>query len=150
MRDALGVDCSGITNSSKRNECEKLENNLVQYIAAHNKYGTANAIGGFGGLRSFREQRFKAQNTQVTLTELSFRLSDYLNSTLFTKDRSLDLVSFYDTGYASDEKSELMDKHLYSRGVGLNINSENNTVMLQYSEGSFDSNAWFLSVGKSF
>jgi len=150
VRDALGVDCSGISNSSKRSECEKLENNLVQYIAAHNKYGTANAIGGSAGLRSFREQRFKAQNNQVTLTELAFRLSDYLNSTLFTKDRSLDLVSFYDTGYASDEKSELMDKHLYSRGVGLNINSENNTVMLQYSEGSYDSNAWFLSVGKSF
>ena len=70
IRDALDAKCATITNASEREKCESLENELVAYILENNTRGTASPIGGSGGLRSFRELRFKAAHTALSLIHI--------------------------------------------------------------------------------
>lgn len=149
IRSTFGVKCSSLTNSSERSRCEKLENQLVNYVLDHNTKGTANPVGGSASVRSFRELRFKAANTAFYSSELELRLSDYWESSFLKGDKSLGLVVFYDVAYANDSESALRDKSYYSKGAGVNFNHTDTSIKLQYATGSIHSNAWFLTLGKA-
>ena len=148
IRDAFNVDCSTLSTTTDQARCQALEDQLVAYVLANNLYGSANALGGSASLRSFREQRFKAANTALNSTELAIRISELFGFS--NKERSLDFVTFYDVGYASDSLSKLWDKSYYSKGLGLNYNLNSISLRFQMAQGSLDSSAWFFGIGSGF
>jgi hypothetical protein len=149
IRDQLDANCSSITSTTEQAKCQKLENALVAYILKNNLRGTASPLGGSSGLRSFREQRFKATHTAIYTAELHTNLSQLLD--IFKgKDTSLNLVVFYDQGFANDDKLELFDESRFSNGVALQLNKGQGAIKLQVAGGSNDTNSWSLTFGKAF
>lgn len=150
IKEALNAQCSTIVDSQKRTDCLELESDLVEYLKAHNNKGTANPIGGAGSLRSFREFRFKAANTAYYSNELKLSLGRLFNAGFTKSGKDIELISFYDVGFANDKTSDLFDKSVYSFGGGVNLKINKASIQLQASRGRFNSNAWSLSVGNSF
>jgi hypothetical protein len=149
VRAALNANCSSVTDASKRTKCQNLENELVAYILQNNLRGTATPIGGSGGLRSFREQRFKATHTALYSAEFKTNLSSLFNI-LNSKGSRLELNLFYDQAYANDDKLKLLDESKFSNGAAIQIIKNSNAIKLQVASGSDDSNSWSLSFGKAF
>lgn len=149
VRETLDADCSSISDNEMRARCSKVENQLVDYIVQNNTRGTARPIGGSSSLRSFRELRFKARHTAVVSTELITNISNLFNLGA-SENSSINLVVFYDQGYASDDKTDLLDSSKYSNGVAARFVKEANAVNLTYASGSDNSNAFSLSFGKTF
>lgn len=148
IRAALDANCSSITNASERASCERLENNLVDYILQNNTRGTATPIGGSGGLRSFRQLRFRAAHTALYSVEAHTSLSELFN--IFNKNQSsLSFIVFHDIGYASDDKLDLFEDFKVSNGAGLKLTKGNNAINLQAANGSDGSSSWSLSLGSA-
>ncbi len=148
IRTALGANCSSIVDASERASCERLENNLVDYILLNNTRGTATPIGGSGGPRSFRQLRFKAAHTALYSIEGHTSLSKLFNF-LNNKNSNFLFVIFHDTGYANDDKSRLFENFKVSNGVGLRITKGSNAINLQAARGSDESSSWSLSLGSA-
>lgn len=146
IRATLDANCSSIANLAERAKCTKLENDLVAYILENNKNGSATPLGGSGGLRSFREQRFKAAHTALYSAEIKTNLST-LFGILKSNDSILELITFYDLGYANDDKLDLFKESKFSNGVALQFSKKGNAVRLQAASGSDDSNSWSLNFG---
>lgn len=149
VRAALDAKCTTITDSIERTKCQNLENELVAYILQNNLKGTTTPLGGSTGLRSFREQRFKATHTAIYTAELRTNLSKLLNI-LKSGDSRIELNLFYDQAYASDDKLKLMDESKFSNGAGVQFVKGSNAIKLQAASGSDNTNSWSLSVGKAF
>lgn len=149
VRDALDADCTSLADSDDQAKCERLEDSLVDYILQNNLKGTASPIGGGGGLRSFRQFRFKAAHTAVYIAEIHTSLSklfDVLNS----EGSNLGFIIFYDVGYANDDKSLLFDESKFSNGAGISFTKNNNSINLVAAGGSDDSRSWSLGFGTAF
>ena len=149
VRSQLAANCTAITDAIAQAKCQKLENALVAYILQNNLRGTATPLGGSIGLRSFREQRFKATHTAIYIAEFHTSLSQ-LFGILKDNETSLNLVLFYDQGFANDDKLELFDESKYSNGAALQFNKGQRAIKLQVASGSDNTNSWSLSFGKSF
>jgi hypothetical protein len=149
IRDQLAADCSSITSTAEREECEKLEEDLIAYILESNTSGQASPLGGNSGLRSFREQRFKAAHTALYSTEINTNISSLFNI-LNNKESKLVFTLFYDLGYANDDKLELFNQSKFSNGAGLKFYKGRGSVNLQAASGSDNSNSWSLGFGNSF
>ncbi len=149
VRAALGADCTTITNLTERAKCQKLENALVAYILQNNLRGTTNPLGGNAGLRSFREQRFKATHSALYSAEFNTNLSTLLG-VLNAKNSKLALVLFYDQGFANDDKLELFKESKFSNGVALKYFKGAGSINLQAASGSDNSNSWSLGFGRAF
>ncbi len=148
VRSALDAKCTSISNPTERAKCQKLENELVAYILQNNLRGTTTPLGGSGGLRSFREQRFKATHTALYTAEFRTNISSLLNFS--NKSSKLHLNLFYDQAYASDDKLKLMDESKFSKGISVQLSKNSNAIKLQAANGSDNSNSWSLSFGKAF
>ncbi|MBD64753.1 MAG: hypothetical protein CME62_06075 [Halobacteriovoraceae bacterium] len=146
VRDALDADCSTIADAGERSKCERLENDLVDYIVDNNNRGTALPIGGSGGPRSFRQLRFRAAHTAVYSLEAHTSLSQMFKM-MNKKDTDLSLFVFHDIGYADDDKTELFKKSVVSNGAGLKLARGTNSINLQAAKGSDDSSSWSLAFG---
>lgn len=149
IRDALDAKCSSVTDSVKRSKCEDLENALVAFILENNTVGSASPLGGSAGLRSFREQRFKAAHTALYTAEINTNLST-LFDVLNKKDTKLLFSIFYDQGYASDNKLELFDESKFSNGAAIRLVKGRGSINLQAASGSDDSSSWSLGFGSAF
>ncbi len=136
--------CDTLTGTAQQN-CESLQQDLASYIVAANNKGTAQALGGAYGLRSYSEQYIKAANAMLQGAEASLTLP-YLSK----KDQSLQLIVFVEGAQASDKLSTLLDDSLYSAGFGVRFNLKDLPIRLEAAYGSDDSQSWFLTAGKSW
>src|SRR5690606_34948992 len=73
IRAELDAKCNSLPTAQQAS-CTELENALVAYVLASNKYGTASAVGGGFGLRSYGEQYFRGANAWLQGMELDYRL----------------------------------------------------------------------------
>lgn len=149
VRDALEANCSTASTPNQQALCQNLENALVDYIVRNNNVGSATPLGGSGGLRSFREQRFKAAHTALYTAEFTTNLSSLLG-VLKGKESGLGFVVFYDQGFASDDKLTLMDESKYSQGFSLVYSKGQGAIRLQAASGSDNSSSWSLGAGRAF
>ena len=147
VREALEIDCASVADSRKRAQCEQLEDDLSAYIAANNRYGTATPLGGSTTLRAYRELRFRAAHTRLVSTELRWRISESLSLGFFNRDgNQLEVVPFWEIGYASDQAGQLYDSSRASYGVSVRLFINNIPLRLGVAQGE-EGTAWFLTAG---
>lgn len=149
IQEALGANCSLISDTRQRAKCSKLEEELVAYILKNNTLGTARPLGGSSGLRSFRELRFKSAHKAFYSLELVTNLSEVFE--LNSQDLSrIDIALFYDLGFSNDDKTQLFEESKFSNGVEFRFVKASNSVKLQVAAGSDDTSAWSLGFGRAY
>ncbi len=141
IKDKMEVNCAAVTDSSERKECEELRDNIADYLAAHNKYGTATPLGGNQMLRSYREMRFRGAHTRFLGTELRF---NFPSTGMFS---NYQVALFYETGTAVDKTEDLDKEYLDSYGAAFRISSGKLTFRLEGANGD-EGPEWFLIAGK--
>ncbi len=141
IKSKLQVDCTKVADADKRKECESLRDNIANYLAAHNKYGTATPLGGNKMLRSYREMRFRGAHTRFLGTEIRFNFP----SKGFISNYQTAL--FYEKGTAADETTELEKNYQASYGAAVRITLDNLTIRLEGANGD-EGPEWFLIAGK--
>lgn len=148
VRAALDADCASLSSTEERTKCENLEEELINFILQNNLKGTAKPIGGSNGLRSFREQRFKAAHTAIYSAHFKTNLSSLFNLQQSENSR-LEFVLFYDLGFAKEDKLELFDESKFSNGASISYILNSNAIRLTAASGSDESNSWSLTFGSS-
>jgi hypothetical protein len=113
---------------------------------ASNKYGTASALGGGSGLRSYGEQFFKGANTLLQGIELDYQLPEF---SLFNGESKLHVVAFAETAQINDKLSDLFDDSLHSVGLGLRTYTDDLVLRLETAYGE-DGSAWAFRVGMPY
>ena len=143
----LKIDCSSLSGTQE-SDCSELRDQLANFIAKNNKYGSADAIGGSRGLRGFRELRFKAAHTRLASIESRLKISHWLPGEFFSrKSNHLAIVPFYDWGFASDNESKVFDSSEYSSGISLRLQAGELSLRLTAAKSRND-NIAFFTVGK--
>ncbi len=142
IRAQLDAQCDTLTGTEAE-DCVALEESLVSFVLANNKYGTANAIGGNGGLRSYSEQFFRGANSWLEGVEMEYRLPSF---SVFSGDRALHAVVFAESAQVNDKLSDLFDDSLHTVGLGFRTYAEDLALRLETAHGE-DGNAWVFSVG---
>jgi len=114
-----GLNCSdpGLT-AEQQALCTQVINNII----AHNTYGTAESLGGWGRLRSYPDGRYKGAHTQFVGAEFRWNLTDEFTpfDIWIAKDvrTTIQVAFFYERGTVADTRSELGDTWRESYGVG--------------------------------
>lgn len=114
-----GLNCSDPALSpAEQAQCVDVINNII----AHNTYGTAEGLGGWGRLRSYPEGRYKGAHTQFIGTEFRWNLTDEFTpfDIWIAKDvrTTFQIAFFYERGTVADLRSELGDIWRESYGIG--------------------------------
>ncbi|MBI3993267.1 MAG: BamA/TamA family outer membrane protein [Candidatus Lambdaproteobacteria bacterium] len=135
VRAALATDCTAGTSDAGQAACERLNEQLAQFIAANNRVGSATPLGGSAYLRGFREMRFRAAQTRALATELRWRVRG-----------RLELTPFYELGYAADDAAALSDESRSSVGLELRLHMAELPVRLGVAQGE-ERSAWYLMLG---
>lgn len=116
-----GLDCA----SAGSPDLQRLCNQTVDNIIAHNTYGTAGSLGGFNRLRSYPDGRFRGAHLRFLGSEIRWNLTDEFtpfNLYLIKDIRTAIQVSFfYEIGSVADTKDELYDINRSTYGVGLRV-----------------------------
>ena len=145
IRAELDAQCSSLP-ASQQAACSELENALIAYVLASNKYGTASAVGGGFGLRSYGEQFFRGANAWLQGVELDYRLP----ATKWQKaKRSLHFIVFAESAQVNDKPSDLFDDSLHSVGMGLRMYAGELALRLESAHGE-GGNAWNFRVGMPY
>jgi hypothetical protein len=145
IRAELNAQCDALSGDDALS-CKNLEDSLVSYILASNKYGTASALGGGSGLRSYGEQFFKGANTLLQGIELDYQLPEF---SLFNGESKLHVVAFAETAQINDKLNDLFDDSLHSVGLGLRTYTDDLVLRLETAYGE-DGSAWALRVGMPY
>jgi len=117
-----GLNCSdpGLT-AEEQAQCTQVINNII----AHNTYGTAEDLGGWGRLRSYPEGRYKGAHVQFVGAEFRWNLTDEFTpfDIWIAKDvrTTFQLAFFYERGTAADTRGELGDTWRDSYGIGARV-----------------------------
>lgn len=104
----------------------------VQNTLAHNRYGTASALGGTDRLRSYPDGRFSGGH--MAFAGIEFRSNFVQEATPFDyfiwKDvrTSLQLALFAEVGTVAETSSELWNDTRYSYGIGARLLSASGSV----------------------
>lgn len=147
---ALNTGCSGLADTTERNDCATFETYLSEYIAQNNNHGLAVPMGGSQGVRSQDELSLRAGHTRLASFEAQYDISDFaLPGSMKSGDTRLSVTPFYDLGWANDKESKVFDKAVQAYGIGLRMDLKNLPIRLSYAESKTDS-AWFLAAGSSF
>ncbi|MCG8335357.1 MAG: hypothetical protein MJE63_12605 [Proteobacteria bacterium] len=141
IKTKMKVDCAKVTDANERKECEDLRDSIANYLAAHNKYGTATPLGGNQMLRSYREMRFRGAHTRFLGTELRF---NFPSTGIFS---NYQFALFYERGTAADKTEDLDKEYLASYGAGFRISKGKLTFRLEGANGD-EGPEWFLIAGK--
>ena len=145
IRAEINGQCSTLAPSAAGN-CQDLEDDLVEFILASNKYGTAKAVGGASGLRSYSEQTFRSANRWLEGVELEYALPA---SYQISAQGKITLVGFLEGAQLNDRLGDLFDESLFSVGGGIRFRFEEAHIRLEAAHGE-DGNAWFLTAGSNF
>lgn len=143
VKAEINGQCDTLGNQVDVDNCTALEDELAKYIVASNNKGSAQALGGAYGLRSYGEQYIKAANTLLQGVEATLQAPWSVGD-----GNSLEFISFMESAQASDRLSDLLDDSLYSVGVGARLNLKDTPIRLEVAQGSDDTEAWFLTAGK--
>lgn len=114
-----GLNCSdpGLT-AAEQAQCIQVINNII----AHNTYGTAESLGGWGRLRAYPEGRYKGAHSQFLGAEFRWNLTDEFTpfDIWIAKDvrTTFQVAFFYERGTVADALAELGDTWRESYGVG--------------------------------
>ncbi len=139
----LNGQCDLLVNEADKNRCSTLELELASFIVDSNNKGSAQALGGAYGLRSYSEQYIKAANTLLQGVEGT------LNVPVSVGDGNrLELISFMESAQASDRLAQVFDDSLYSVGFGARMTIKDTPLRLEVAKGSDNSEAWFFTAGK--
>lgn len=142
---ALNGQCATLTTIEKQQDCAQLEQDLANYIVQSNRNGSAKAIGGAYGLRSYSEQFVKAANTLLEGVELAYQLPVNL-----TDNKKLEIIGFSEAGQASDDIQKTFDKSLYSMGAGIRLHVNSLPIRLEIAKGNDDTQSAYLTAGKNW
>lgn len=145
VRDALDAQCDTLS-ANEQHDCLKLERDLVDYIVASNNEGTALAVGGSQGLRSYQESFFRGRHSLVEGAELQWRLPDQWQ---FSKQSELQWVAFIEDAQVADEIENLTSNSQYSVGTGVRAYIGDVPARLEFAHGK-DGNALLLTAGLVF
>ena len=143
--DTLNAQCDQLSGQ-QQTSCVQLESDLATYIADSNSHGTAKAIGGSQGLRSYQESFFRGANSIVEGAELQWQLPNFLQITDAAK---LQWVAFAEGAQISDNFNKLTSNSRYSVGTGLRAYVGDIPARLEFSHGE-DGNTFLLSAGLVF
>ena len=119
ISNTLNIDCN---TSSTSQDCQKLNQALTSYIANHNKYGTAETLGGPERMRAYPLNYFRAAHSRYAVIELRFENFDNLDGKQFF------LRFFSEAAQIADQEKDLNDSTVLSNGfdVGVNVNKDIN------------------------
>lgn len=146
VKSALKANCNLITNASQQASCLQLEQDLTNHIVASNKKGTAKAVGGSQGLRSYQESFFRGSNSLVEGAELQWQLPESMQ---FSSKAKLQWVMFAEGAQIADELNELSDNSYYSVGTGIRAYAGEIPVRAEFAHGK-SGNAFLLTAGLVF
>ena len=118
LQNETGLQCDQLTDPTLLGYCQQVIDNM----AAENRFGTATQLGGFSRLRGYPQGRFKGAHTLFMGTEFRWNLNEEETPfDLFVmKDvRTLMQVAFfYETGVSSDTASDLWKRKNMRDTVG--------------------------------
>ena len=124
LRNIQNLDCSKVPLDQQA-QCMDDVNQVLQNMAAANKYGTATQLGGFSRLRSYSQGRYKGAHTLFYGTEIRWNLTDETTpfDIFVMKDvrTAVQVSAFYEIGSTADIRSELGDVWRDSYGLGLRV-----------------------------
>src|SRR5574341_115039 len=113
-----GLNCSTATDPVA---CRQ----VIENMAANNKYGTATSLGGFSRLRSYSQGRYKGAHTLFYGTEIRWNLTDETTpfDIFIMKDvrTAVQVSLFYEAGSTADARSDVGDIWRDSYGLGLRV-----------------------------
>ena len=145
IRAELDAQCNVLTGTEQQT-CIKLEESLIAYVLASNQYGTASAIGGGAGLRSYGEQFFRGANTFLEGLEVEYQIPNF---SVFKGDRKLHLVAFAESAQVNDQLEDSFDDSLHSVGLGLRTYADDLVLCLETAHGE-NGNAWAFRAGMPY
>ncbi|OIQ20687.1 MAG: hypothetical protein BM556_01745 [Bacteriovorax sp. MedPE-SWde] len=133
-------ECSTISDTTARANCNKLESDVNKFIVAHNRYGTARPLGGNMGLRGYREFRFKSAHNLMVGTEFDY---------IAIEKPEIHIVPFFETGFAHDRFERIWDSARYNTGLSLRYYLGNMPIRLTGATGN-EGETYFLSAALPF
>ena len=139
----INGQCDSLADEAQRNNCAALELELASFIVDSNNKGSAQALGGAYGLRSYNEQYIKAANTLLQGVEGTLSLPVSVGD-----GNRLELISFMESAQANDRLAQIFDDSLYSVGIGARMTVKDTPLRLEVARGSDDTEAWFFTAGK--
>jgi len=146
VRAELNASCNLLSSPSQTTSCLQLEQDLTSYIVASNNKGTAKAVGGSQGLRSYQESFFRGSNSLVEGVELQWQLPDTMQIGSSTK---LQWLMFAETAQIADKLNELSDRTYYSVGTGIRAYAGDIPVRAEFAHGA-SGNTVLLTTGLVF
>jgi hypothetical protein len=146
VKDTLNANCNLLSNPSQQASCLQLEQDLSNYIVASNNKGTAKAVGGSQGLRSYQESFFRGSNSLVEGIELQWQLPEAMQ---FSSTTKLQWLMFAEGAQIADALNELSDHSYYSVGAGIRAYAGDIPVRAEFARGE-NGNAFLLTAGLVF
>ena len=146
VRNALNANCNLVSNPSQKASCSALEQDLTGYIVASNKNGTAKAVGGSQGLRSYQESFFRGANSFVEGVELQWQLPESMQ---FASTTKLQWIMFAEGAQIADGLNDLSENSYYSVGTGIRAYAGDIPVRAEFAHGE-NGNAFLLTAGLVF
>ncbi len=143
VSEELNIDCSQVSNAGERIECEELSDELAYFISEHNKYGTAEALGGPIKLRGFFYNQIRGAITAYTALETRYTINSIFNSV------DMEIAVFGELGQSADKRKNLDDKTLHSYGGGLRVLYNDFVYRIDYAVGNENSYVTAV-VGRSW
>ncbi|OUS31915.1 hypothetical protein A9Q99_02140 [Gammaproteobacteria bacterium 45_16_T64] len=143
---ALDARCDEQSSVQRQNDCFQLEADLATYIATSNREGTAKAVGGSQGLRSYQESFFRGSNSLVEGAEFQWKLPQEMQ---FTKSANLQWIAFVEEAQIADDFGDLLENSNYSIGTGLRAYVGDIPARLEFAHGK-DGNSLILTAGLVF
>ncbi|PCI39712.1 MAG: hypothetical protein COB53_02745 [Elusimicrobia bacterium] len=129
--------CNTVADPAFQLDCQRVEDQITEFVVKSNKVGTSLPLGGSRGLRSYREARFKAAHTGLSGLEVGWTP---------VKRFPVEVVAFYELGHASDNLAALISRSRYSAGGGVRIGGEELALRAEFSYGH-EGGAGFLTFG---
>jgi len=146
VKNALDAQCTRLTDANEQIRCLQLEQDLTTYITASNNKGTAKAVGGSQGLRSYQESFFRGSNSIVEGMELQWQLPEFMQP---GNTIALQWITFAEGAQIADDFSELSENSRYSIGTGLRAYIGDVPTRVEFAHGE-DGNAFLLTAGTVF
>jgi len=122
LRQQQGLNCG---DPSLTPDEQKFCNEVIDNMAANNRYGTATQLGGFSRLRAYPQGRYQGAHTEFYGTELRWNLTDERTpfNIFIMKDirTSVQVSAFYETGSTADLRSDVGKIWRDAYGLGLRV-----------------------------
>lgn len=137
---AINTQC-GQGSAADQALCNEWKQDVAKFIQKSNTLGTATALGGSNGLRSYSERFFRSANFLLEGVE-----AQYLLPFKITQKAKLQFITFAEYAHSHDAFTQLTEDNLYSVGAGLRAYAGKMPIRLEYAKDKAGNN-WYLTTG---